>query len=113
MKLIDHSLDGLYSHKSTLAEDQWHSLLTQIPNWTINRVDNIAQLQCHYRFENFMQAMAFASDIARLAEQVNHHPTLRIEWGKVCVCWWSHDLKGLHFNDFVMAAKTDQVFNNQ
>ncbi|MFZ3143332.1 4a-hydroxytetrahydrobiopterin dehydratase, partial [Psychrobacter glacincola] len=38
-----------------------------------------------------------------------HHPGILVEWGKVTVTWWSHSIKGLHRNDFVMAAKTDSL----
>ena len=37
------------------------------------------------------------------------HPGLLTEWGKVTVTWWSHSIKGLHRNDFIMAARTDEV----
>ncbi|WP_352284849.1 4a-hydroxytetrahydrobiopterin dehydratase, partial [Pseudoalteromonas sp. Q18-MNA-CIBAN-0097] len=46
-----------------------------------------------------------------MAEDEGHHPGLLTEWGKVTVTWWSHSIKGLHKNDFICAAKTDDVFN--
>ncbi|NOR79778.1 MAG: 4a-hydroxytetrahydrobiopterin dehydratase, partial [Methyloprofundus sp.] len=60
-------------------------------------------------FNNFVDAMAFTQKVSVLAEDENHHPTILTEWGKVTVCWWSHKIKGLHVNDFIMAAKTDQL----
>ena len=45
-----------------------------------------------------------------MAEQEDHHPTILIAWGKVTVTWWTHAIKGLHRNDFIMAAKTDDAF---
>ena len=53
--------------------------------------------------------VSFANKIADLAEQEDHHPEILIEWGKVTVTWWSHKIKGLHKNDFICAAKTDQI----
>jgi len=47
--------------------------------------------------------------VGELAEQEGHHPALLSEWGKVTVTWWTHAMKGLHKNDFVMAACTDQL----
>ncbi|MDF3015185.1 MAG: pterin-4-alpha-carbinolamine dehydratase, partial [Thermomicrobiales bacterium] len=44
-----------------------------------------------------------------LAEEEGHHPALLTEWGKVTVSWWSHKIRGLHRNDFIMAAKTDAL----
>jgi 4a-hydroxytetrahydrobiopterin dehydratase len=54
--------------------------------------------------------MEFANQISIIAEQGDHHPALLIEWGRVTVTWWSHSIGGLHLNDFVMAAKTDEIY---
>jgi len=44
-----------------------------------------------------------------LAEAEGHHPAMLTEWGRVTVTWWTHKIRGLHRNDFVMAAKTDRL----
>ena len=44
-----------------------------------------------------------------IAEEENHHPAIVTEWGRVTVSWWTHKIGGLHANDFIMAAKTDQI----
>ena len=46
---------------------------------------------------------------AEIAEAEGHHPALLTEWGKVTVTWWTHKIAGLHRNDFIMAAKTDEL----
>ena len=87
-------------------------LLAQIPGWAIQDSNGVARLAREYRFENFRLAFDFATRIATLAEQDDHHPSLQVEWGKVTVHWWTHRINGLHLNDFIMAAKTDQVVNH-
>ena len=52
-------------------------------------------------------------EIAELAEKEGHHPALLTEWGRTTVTWWTHKIKGLHRNDFVMAAKTDELFGRR
>ncbi|MDC0906739.1 4a-hydroxytetrahydrobiopterin dehydratase [Gammaproteobacteria bacterium] len=47
-----------------------------------------------------------------LAESQDHHPKITLEWGNVSVEWWSHKIKGLHMNDFICAAKSDEIFNS-
>lgn len=47
--------------------------------------------------------------MGEIAEAEGHHPGLLTEWGSVTVTWWSHSIKGLHRNDFIMAARTDEV----
>ncbi len=84
-------------------------LMTQLPEWRIKQVDGVNRLERVYHFKNFKTAMAFAQQVGDLAEQVNHHPAILVEWGRVTVTWWTHKIKGLHLNDFEMAAKTDTL----
>ena len=81
----------------------------QVPDWSLIHSGDIPQLQRQYRFANFQQALDFTNQVGAIAEAANHHPTLLTEWGKVTVTWWTHAIKGLHQNDFVMAAKTDEI----
>ena len=81
----------------------------QLSNWSLVEVDSVPQLQKPYHFKNFRQALAFTNEVGAAAEAAGHHPALLTEWGKVTVTWWTHTIKGLHRNDFVMAAKTDEI----
>ena len=85
-------------------------LLTAIPEWELHQVDGVAQLTRSYPFDNFVSAIAFANRVCELAEAADHHPSLLVEWGNVTVTWWTHKIGGLHRNDFIMAARTDQIF---
>ncbi len=85
-------------------------LLRQIPEWRIQVSDDMQQLTRHFRFSNFVDALAFTNAIGALAEQEGHHPALLTEWGSVRVTWWTHDIKGLHRNDFILAARTERLF---
>ncbi|MBO1531571.1 4a-hydroxytetrahydrobiopterin dehydratase [Psychrobacter sp. F1192] len=93
----------------TVSETEARELLKQIPEWSLIEVDGIRQLQRQYKFKNFVTAMAFANQLADISEAEGHHPGILVEWGKATVTWWSHSIKGLHHNDFVMAAKTDDL----
>lgn len=90
-------------------EAELPGLLAQIPDWNIEVRSAIMQLEKVYRFRNFRQALAFTNAVGEIAESEGHHPSLLTEWGQVTVTWWSHSIKGLHRNDFIMAARTDQV----
>ena len=83
----------------------------QVSEWELVDVDGIKRLQRVFKLKDFAQALNFANRIGEIAEQENHHPMLIVEWGKVTVQWWTHVVKGLHKNDFIMAAKTDELFN--
>lgn len=81
----------------------------QTPEWQVIEVDGIKRLQRTFKLKNFAEALAFTNQVGALAEAEEHHPTLVTEWGKVTVTWWTHKIKGLHQNDFIMAAKTDAL----
>ncbi|MDA3785571.1 MAG: 4a-hydroxytetrahydrobiopterin dehydratase, partial [Deltaproteobacteria bacterium] len=85
--------------------------LPQIPEWRIVEVAGEQRLVRRYTFKNFLQALAFTNRVAEIAAAAGHHPALLTEWGSVEVSWWSHKIKGLHKNDFIMAAKTDALRN--
>jgi 4a-hydroxytetrahydrobiopterin dehydratase len=84
-------------------------LKPQIPEWNIVERDGIPRLERTYRFDDFAQALAFTNRVGALAEEEGHHPMLITEYGRVGVSWWTHKIRGLHRNDFIMAAKTDQI----
>jgi 4a-hydroxytetrahydrobiopterin dehydratase len=84
----------------------------QLLDWQLIKQDNIRRLQRLFKFDDFKQAMAFSQQVGELAEQEDHHPMLLIVWGKVTVTWWTTAIKGLHRNDFIMAAKTDEIYRS-
>ncbi|WP_028113808.1 4a-hydroxytetrahydrobiopterin dehydratase [Ferrimonas kyonanensis] len=91
-----------------VSDQELGPLLSQIPDWHTEVRDGVMQLERVYKFKNFKLAWAFANKVAELAEAEFHHPGILLEWGKVTVTWWTHAISGLHRNDFIMAAKTDQ-----
>ncbi len=84
-------------------------MLAQLPGWCVETRNGIPQLEKTFRFDNYQQAIEFTNRVAVLAEAEDHHPALLTEWGKVRVTWWTHAIDGLHHNDFICAAKTDQL----
>jgi 4a-hydroxytetrahydrobiopterin dehydratase len=92
-----------------VSQEEIDEFMPQLPGWQIVEEDGIKRLRCSFEFANFKQALAFTNKVGELAEQHDHHPAILTEWGRVTVSWWSHKIKGLHVNDFVMAAKTDYL----
>ena len=96
-----------------VTEDEVSELSPEIPDWDITNIDGIKRLQRRFSFRDFAQAMSFAADVGNLAEEEGHHPRIVTEWGRVGVDWWTHKIRGLHRNDFIMAAKTDEIYCQQ
>ncbi len=85
----------------------------QVPDWDMIERDEVPRLERQYQFGNFAEALAFTAKVGDLAEAEAHHPALLTEWGRVTVHWWTKKIRGLHRNDFIMAAKTDQLYTDR
>ena len=88
-------------------------LIPQLPDWQCITVDGVLQLERVYHFDNYRTALAFTNAVAALAESHNHHPVIELQWDKVTVNWWTHTVNGLHRNDFILAAKCDQLYESE
>jgi 4a-hydroxytetrahydrobiopterin dehydratase len=93
----------------TLTAMEIADLQPQVPAWQVKEVDSIMRLERVFKLKNFIEAIAFTNKVGLIAEKEDHHPSILTEYGKVTVTWWTHKIKGLHQNDFIMAAKTDQL----
>ena len=80
-------------------------LLTHTPDWAL--VDEGRRIERKFGFKDFTQAFEFVARVAQLAEAEGHHPDVCFGWGWATVSWQTKKIKGLHENDFIMAAKTN------
>src|SRR5690242_9235582 len=93
-----------------VTEEESVTYMKQVPDWVIIERDAIKRLERVFKFRNFVEALDFTNKVGAIAEQEGHHPAILTEWGKVGVAWWTHKIGGLHRNDFIMAAKTDEIY---
>lgn len=96
-----------------VTDEEIDELKPNVPDWDLVERDGVRQLSRAFTFKGFKRALAFTNRVGELAEAEGHHPALLTEWGKVTVTWYTHKIQGLHRNDFIMAAKTDQVFQQE
>jgi 4a-hydroxytetrahydrobiopterin dehydratase len=94
----------------TVTGEELERYHAQIPDWEVVEIDGVKRLRRVFKFKNFAQALAFTDQVGQMAEREDHHPSLLTEWGKVTVTWWTHKIKGLHRNDFIMAAHCDNLY---
>ena len=79
----------------------------EVPDWAL--LDDARRIERSFRFRDFAQAFAFVGKVAELAEDEGHHPDVTFGWGYATVSLQTKKIKGLHENDFVMAAKIDAL----
>ena len=98
-----------------LTLERIYQFLEQISGWSLEEKDNpgaekVPQITKEYKFENFREALAFVNKVAQIAEQEGHHPNILIhDYRKVKLTLYTHAINGLHENDFILAAKVDEI----
>ena len=91
-----------------LKGDELKSLMSQIEGWEL--YDAESKIKKDYEFENFAKAIEFINKVGQIAEEQGHHPNLYLhDYKKVRVELWTHKINGLHKNDFILAAKVDNI----
>lgn len=111
MALTSERCEACHAGAPMVTEAEEQELKQQVPDWEIAEVKGVKRLKRTFRFDGWMPAVRFVDAIAEVVEEEeDHHPVIRLEWGKVTVSWWTHAIGGLHRNDFVMAAKTDEIY---
>ena len=94
----------------TVTDQEIAELHPHLADWELLEVHGIKRLRRVFSFGDFAEALAFTNEVGRIAEEEGHHPALLTEWGRVTVSWWTHKIRGIHRNDFIMAAKTDELY---
>lgn len=83
-------------------------LLADVPDWEL--LDEARKLSRTFKFSNFLEAMDFVRWVGDAAERANHHPDITFGWGYATVVFYTHKINGLHRNDFVMAARVNDLY---
>jgi len=112
MYLRDEKIIQLTDDSKPLNNLEVENLLPSVANWEKIEIAGIPHLQRSFKFKDFIQALAFTNRVGDIANQENHHPSILTEWGMVTVTWWTHKINGLHRDDFIMAAKTNALFES-
>ena len=95
--------------QAQLNEETARSFLLQLHEaWKIDTTEP-ACIRRRFRFKDFRQTMAFVNAVAEIAHQENHHPSLHVRFNTCAVCFTTHSCRGLSQNDFICAAKVDQL----
>ena len=108
--LAQMETEPVRANSPAVTEPELSDYQQAVPEWKVVDRNGIPALERTYRFKNFEQALAFTNRVGALAEQAGHHPAILTEWGRVTVTWWTHAIRSLHRNDFILAARSDRAF---
>ena len=108
--LIEQKCEACRVGAPSVTPEEIEELHPIIADWQIIVEDGIRKLDRMFKFKDFKDAISFTDAVGAAAEEEGHHPRITTEWGKVAVTWWTHKIRNLHKNDFIMAAKTDAIY---
>ena len=90
-----------------LEKEQAKELLKQVKNWSLN--EEVSEVSRTFEFKNFYETMAFVNAVAWVANHENHHPDMIVSYSSCKVSFYTHAVGGLTENDFICAAKVEQL----
>jgi len=90
-----------------LTHEEAERLHRQVPEWEVQ--DNARRIERKFKFKTFGEALRFVTEVGELAEAEAHHPDVNFGWGYATVSLQTKKIKGLHENDFILAAKIDRL----
>lgn len=91
-----------------MTPDEAAAFAKDVPEWEL--YDGATKIRRTFSFEDFRSAFGFVTRLAEIAEEEGHHPDITFGWGYATVVLFTHKIKGLHENDFIIAAKYDRAF---
>ena len=88
-----------------------HKYQKKVDGWDVSKKKNIYFLQKKFTFKNFINSQNFINKVGEISEAEGHHPDISFGWGYATIVITTHAIEGLSENDFILAAKIDQIFN--
>ena len=89
-----------------------HKYQKKVDDWTVKPNEKkIYFLEKEFKFKNFLNSQKFVNEISKISENEGHHPDILFGWGYVKISITTHAIEGLSENDFILAAKIDQIVN--
>jgi|TARA_B110001450_G_scaffold90338_1_gene85828 4a-hydroxytetrahydrobiopterin dehydratase len=89
-----------------------HKYQKKVDGWNVKEdKKKIFFLEKKFEFKNFLESQNFINKVGEISENENHHPDISFGWGYAKIIIMTHSIEGLSENDFILAAKIDQVFS--
>ena len=109
--LLDQTCTPVDNSSDALSKSEIIELMERVLDWDMVVEDGEQHIRRTFEFSDFAEALAFVDKVGEQAETEDHHPRMVLEWGQVTMDWWTHEVGGLHTNDFIMAVRVDDLFS--
>jgi|TARA_A100001011_G_scaffold397901_1_gene500409 4a-hydroxytetrahydrobiopterin dehydratase len=89
-----------------------HKYQKKVDGWEVkSNSKKVYYLEKNHSFKNFLESQNFVNKVGDISEKEGHHPDITFGWGYAKIVITTHAIEGLSENDFILAAKIDQIFN--
>lgn len=109
--LLTQQCEKISSQSERLTHDDIYKYMETFKEWNVIEATGNLHLRRTFKFPSFRQAARFAWEVGKHADEQNHHPAILVDGREARVTWWTRALNGLHKNDFIMAARTDDIYS--
>ena len=107
LDLTNQKCQSCSGNTPKLNEQEISNFLSKLNNWHVN--DEQKMIYKKFNFKTFKQALNFTNKVGKIADIEGHHPDISVGWGYSLVMLHTHAIKGLSINDFIIAAKIDEI----
>lgn len=108
-RVVDITLEAVNESTTTVSSSKLKRLLSKTPAWNIEQINGYNCLCREFSFEDYPDTIGFANCVAGIADSDQHYPMILIGEKTVKVYWTTKQVNGIHENDFIMAAKVDEI----
>ncbi len=112
MSLLEEKCEKVTPKSVPLTDEEAKLLFVELPGWQMVFEDGINKLRYEFQFKGYLQVLVFTNRLSDAAMRQQHYPLVLLKRDKATVTWWSQKIHSLHRNDFIMAAKTEDIYKN-
>ncbi len=111
MSLLEKTCEPCRGGVPPMEREKAKELLEQVPEWELS--EDGTRISRTFKFKNWVEALDFVRWVGQAAEQSGHHPDVNFGWGYAKIIYYTHKISGLHENDFIMAARTNRIYEDE
>lgn len=112
MGLLEEMCEPITANSVPVTDEEAQRLLETLPGWQIVFEDGINKLRYEFQFKGYLQVLVFTNRLSDVSMGQGHYPLVVFKRDKATVTWWTQKMQNMHRNDFIMAAKTENIYKN-
>lgn len=112
MGLLEEKCEKITSISVPVTDEEAQQLLSTLPGWQMVSEDGIKKLRYEFQFKGYLQVLVFTNRLSDASLKQGHYPLVVFTRDKATVTWWTQKIHNMHRNDFIMAARTEDIYKN-